>query len=210
MNMKKSLSVLALAGLLGMTACSNDATKSEASSPTSAASSETKESPSASSDPKESASATPSESASSSSSSEDAQDEVAAFGEEWTYDDGISVNVTYSGGKTASQYAAGAEETNGQIRLFEVSIVNNGKKVFDPAMFNADVNYGPTGTAAKRVFDSGSGLDGQFQGKILPGGTQAVTMAFAIPIDEPLDLLMTTSPSWDHSEKLFFGEAVKP
>ena len=206
--MKKSLTMLALAGLLGMTACSTDATK-EAAAPSSppAATSEAKESATATSDPRKSASATPSQSPSASS---DASDEVAEFGEEWTYDDGISVNIAYTGGKTASQYAAGAEATANQIRLFDVSVTNNSKEVFDPAMFNVDVNYGAEGTAAKRVFDSGSGLDGQFQGKVLPGGTQKVTMAFAVPIDGPLDLLVTTSPSWDHDEKLYFGEAVQP
>lgn len=205
--MKKSLTVLALAGLLGMTACSTDATDNEASSSPSAAASEAKESPTATSTPKESASATASPSPSASS---DGQDEVAAFGEELTYDDGIAVNITYTGGKTASQYASGAEATANQVRLFDVSVINNSKEVFDPAMFNVDVNYGADGTAAKRVFDSGSGLDGQFQGKVLPGGTQTVTMAFAVPIDGPLDLLVTTSPTWDHAEKLYFGEAVQP
>ncbi|WP_461168812.1 DUF4352 domain-containing protein [Arthrobacter sp. Z1-15] len=209
--MKKSLTMLALAGLLGMTACSTDATK-EASAPSSppAATSEAKESATATSDPKKSASATPSQSPSASSDASDASDEVAEFGEEWTYDDGISVNIAYTGGKTASQYASGAEATANQVRLFDVSVTNNSKEVFDPAMFNVDVNYGAEGTAAKRVFDSGSGLDGQFQGKVLPGGTQKVTMAFAVPIDGPLDLLVTTSPSWDHDEKLYFGEAVQP
>ena len=209
--MKKSLTMLALAGLLGMTACSTDATK-EASAPSSppAATSEAKESATATSDPKKSASAAPSQSPSASSEASEASDEVAEFGEEWTYDDGISVNIAYTGGKTASQYASGAEATANQVRLFDVSVTNNSKEVFDPAMFNVDVNYGAEGTAAKRVFDSGSGLDGQFQGKVLPGGTQKVTMAFAVPIDGPLDLLVTTSPSWDHDEKLYFGEAVQP
>ena len=212
--MKKSLTTLALAGLLGMTACSTDATK-EASAPSSppAATSEAKESATATSDPKKSASAAPSQSPSASSDASDASDasdEVAEFGEERTYDDGISVNIAYTGGKTASQYASGAEATANQVRLFDVSVTNNSKEVFDPAMFNVDVNYGAEGTAAKRVFDSGSGLDGQFQGKVLPGGTQKVTMAFAVPIDGPLDLLVTTSPSWDHDEKLYFGEAVQP
>ncbi|MBO0895421.1 hypothetical protein [Arthrobacter sunyaminii] len=209
--MKKSLTALALAGLLGMTACSADAAKGEAANTpateTATASSEPTESSSAPSKPKESSSASPS---ASETKSKDLQDELAAFGEEWTYEDGLTVKVSYLGGATASQYASGAEATGGQLRLFEVSITNNSEEIFDPAMFNASVNYGAEGTAGKRVFDTGSGLEGQFQGKILPGGTQTVKMGYAVPNDAPLDLLMTTSPSWDHEEKLFHGEAVKP
>lgn len=209
--MKKSLTALALAGLLGMTACSADAAKGEAANTpateTATASSEPTESSSAPSKPKESSSASPS---ASETKSKDLQDELAAFGEEWTYEDGLTVKVSYLGGATASQYASGAEATGGQLRLFEVSITNNSEEIFDPAMFNASVNYGAEGTAGKRVFDTGSGLEGQFQGKILPGGTQTVKMGYAVPNDAPLDLLVTTSPSWDHEEKLFHGEAVKP
>ncbi|MDK1358728.1 hypothetical protein QNO00_00395 [Arthrobacter sp. zg-Y1219] len=221
--MKNSLTALALAGLLGMTACSTDAAKGEAAStsatetasassePTesssASASSKPKESASASSKPKESSSASPN---ASETKSKDLQDQLAAFGEEWTYEDGLTVKVSYLGGATASQYASGAEATGGQLRLFEVSITNNSEEIFDPAMFNASVNYGAEGTAGKRVFDTGSGLEGQFQGKILPGGTQTVKMGYAVPNDAPLDLLVTTSPSWDHEEKLFHGEAVKP
>lgn len=209
--MKKSLTALALAGLLGMTACSADAAKGEAANTpateTATASSEPTESSSAPSKPKESSSASPS---ASETKSKDLQDELAAFGEEWTYEDGLTVKVSYLGGATASQYASGAEATGGQLRLFEVSITNNSGEIFDPAMFNASVNYGAEGTAGKRVFDTGSGLEGQFQGKILPGGTQTVKMGYAVPNDAPLDLLVTTSPSWDHEEKLFHGEAVKP
>ncbi|MBO0907075.1 hypothetical protein [Arthrobacter sunyaminii] len=209
--MKKSLTALALAGLLGMTACSAEAAKGEAANTpateTATASSEPTESSSAPSKPKESSSASPS---ASETKSKDLQDELAAFGEEWTYEDGLTVKVSYLGGATASQYASGAEATGGQLRLFEVSITNNSGEIFDPAMFNASVNYGAEGTAGKRVFDTGSGLEGQFQGKILPGGTQTVKMGYAVPNDAPLDLLVTTSPSWDHEEKLFHGEAVKP
>lgn len=220
-GMKKSLAALALAGLLGLTACSADAAKGEAANPpateTATASSEPKESSSASasSKPKESSSASSSSkpkasSSASASASKDVQDELAAFGEEWTYEDGLTVKVSYLGSETASQYASGAEATGGQMRLFEVSITNNSEEIFDPAMFNASLNYGAEGTAGKRVFDTGTGLEGQFQGKILPGGTQTVKMGYAVPNDAPLDLLMTTSPSWDHAEKLFFGEAVQP
>lgn len=231
--MKKSLTALALAGLLGMTACSADAAKGGSATPqpteSATASSEPKESSSPSSKPKESSSSEPTESSSSkpressssnpkesssaaggSSASGSVQDELAAFGEEWTYEDGLTVKVSYLGGETASEYASGAEATEGQLRLFEVSITNNSEEIFDPAMFNASINYGAEGTAGKRVFDSAIGLDGQFQGKILPGGTQTVKMGYAVPNDAPLDLLMTTSPSWDHDEKLFFGEEVQP
>ena len=194
--MKKSITALALAGLLGLTACSADAIKSDAAVP---------EATPVASATKTADTSTPSPSA---TLSKDLQDELAAFGEEWTYKDGIAVKVTYTGPSQAGEYSAGAELTGGQIRLFDVSITNNGEAIFDPAMAYIDVNYGPQGTAAERVFDSGNGISGDFQGKILPGGNQTVTMAYAIPTDAPTDILMTVTPSWDHAEKLFHGVDV--
>lgn len=203
-TMKKSLTALALAAMLGLTACSTEATKSDAAESPAASESSAAPKEAPSSEP------VPSQSSKAPSKAKDIKDELAAFGEEWTYEDGIAVKVTYAGAGMASEYAAGAEDTGGQIRLFDVSITNNSEAIFDPAMFMADINYGAEGTAASRVFDSANGIGDQFQGKILPGGTQTVSMAYAIPTDVPVDLIATITPSWEHEEKLFYGEAVAP
>ena len=131
------------------------------------------------------------------------RDKIAKFGESFEYMDGLAVTVTGAGAAIASETAAGAEVTEGQMYLFTVEVVNGSEEIFDPAMFMAEVNYGPEGTAASQVFDSAQNLGDRFQGRILPGKKQTVTYAFAIPADKLGEVLMIVSPSYEHAEQLF-------
>lgn len=131
------------------------------------------------------------------------KDKIAKFGESFEYLDGLTVTVTGAGAGIASDTAAGAEVTEGQMYLFTVEVMNGSEEIFDPAMFRAEVNYGPEGTAASMVFDSAQNIGDRFQGRILPGKKQTVTYAFAIPADKLGEVLMIVSPSYEHAEKLF-------
>lgn len=72
-------------------------------------------------------------------------------------------------------------------------------------MVMADVNYGPDGTPAERVFDSAQNLGSGFEGKILPGKKQVAKLAFAVP-HAPQEVLISIAPSWDHDDALFIGK----
>ena len=133
------------------------------------------------------------------------EERPAKFGETFTFKDGISIMVAKPVPGHASETAAGAEETAGAIRVFTITITNNTKKVFDPSMISAEVNYGPDGLVASQVFDSAQNIGGGFEGNILPGKRQVGKMAFAIP-GGPQDLLMSISPSFSHEQALFVGK----
>lgn len=127
------------------------------------------------------------------------------FGEQFVWDDNLAVTVKPLGASKASETAAGADQSAGDIFLFEISIVNGTPENFDPALFMADVNYGATGAAASRVFDTAAGIGNSFQGVILPGKQQTVKFAYAIPAADLGDVQMTLSPSIMHTETTFTG-----
>lgn len=131
------------------------------------------------------------------------ESQLAQFGDSWDYDDGISVTVVAVGPAIATDTAAGAEATGGEMVLFDVTITNNSKAIFDPSMVYTTVNY--ASTTAEQVFDSAAGIMPTFEGKILPGGSLTERQAYAIPTSVPNDVLFSVSPSWDHDESLFFG-----
>lgn len=136
------------------------------------------------------------------------EDGPAKFGETFAYEDKITIAVAKPTSAMATDSAAGATETAGEIRILTVTITNGTKKVFDPTQFTADLNYGPDGTAASRVFDSAQNLGSGFQGKILPGKKQVARIAFGVPAG-PQDILVSIAPSFGHTDALFLGEAVK-
>lgn len=129
----------------------------------------------------------------------------AKYDSQFIWDDNLAVHVKPVGPAKASEYAAGAEATAGSVYLFEISIINGTGETFDPAMFQADVNYGATGTAAQRVFDTANGIGDNFQGKILSGKQQTVKFAYAIPADQLQDVQMVVSPSFMYTEAIFTG-----
>lgn len=134
---------------------------------------------------------------------EDLGPSTAAFGQTWEYEDGIAITVTMGAARIASQTAAGAEATGGEYREFTVTVENHTKRAFDPSLTLADVNYGPSGTKASRVFDIQSGIGDSFQGSILPGKRQTVVFGFAIPAKEKKDIVMSISPSFKHEDVLY-------
>lgn len=152
---------------------------------------------------------TPTESPESPTPAPDVQESLVDFGQTWEYEDGIAVTVTHEGGAQASQYAVGAEETAGQMRIFDISIKNGTDAIFDPVGAYTTVNYGDNGQVAERVFDSEAGYGDMWQGKILPGKKQSLTMAFAIPTDAPSEVLLSVAPGFEYEDALFLGTLGK-
>jgi hypothetical protein len=128
----------------------------------------------------------------------------AKFGQSFSYDDGMTISVAPPKSGQATETAAGATETAGEIMILTVTITNGTKKVFDPSVVSADLNYGPDGTAAQRVFDSAQNLGSGFEGKILPGKKQVAKLAFGVPA-HPGEVLVSIAPSFSHTDALFSG-----
>lgn len=126
------------------------------------------------------------------------------FGETWKYGDGVTVAVSKPTRGVAGPYSAGGKPGDSTL-VFTVTVTNGTKKVLDPSMVHAELNYGADGTAAEQVFDEG--ING-FEGKILPGKKQTATMAFAVPVNAT-EVLMSISPTFEHEDALFLAATVK-
>ncbi|HET7415314.1 MAG TPA: hypothetical protein VFI97_06415 [Arthrobacter sp.] len=219
--MKKTLSTLAIASglVLAATGCTvgtetagpapevtqSPASAGETSTPANAAESSSTSAPGTST----SAPAEAAPSSSDSSPAPEVEEQLAGFGETWEYEDGIAVTVTHEGAAQASQYAAGAEETGGQMHVFTISIKNGTDAIFDPVGAYTTVNYGEDGQVAERVFDTQNGYGDMWQGKILPGKKQTLTMAFAIPTDKSYEALLSVAPGFSYKDALFHGTVGK-
>ena len=92
--------------------------------------------------------------------------------------------------------------------MFDFLLTNGSEAIFDPTMFSESVQYGAAGNQAGSVFDSGNpelGDSWGFEGQILPGKSQTVRKAFAVPHAEVADVTMIVSPSWDHVDAIYTG-----
>ena len=127
------------------------------------------------------------------------------FGQKWPYTDKLVVAVIPKGVSKASQYAAGAEKSNGVMYLFEVQIINGTKAAFDPAITQGAVTYGARGLQAGRVFDSANNLMESFTGMILPDQQQTLVEAYAVPATEIGNVTMTFTPDFSHAPAIFSG-----
>ncbi|WP_026533799.1 hypothetical protein [Arthrobacter sp. H14] len=201
--MKKTLSTLAISCgiVLAATGCTTGAEQTSGSEP------EAIQAPASSPAP-ESAPA-PEPSPESPSPAPEVEESLVEFGETWEYEDGIAVTVTHAGAAQASQYASGADETGGQMRLFKITIENGTDGIFDPAGAYTTVNYGDTGKVAERVFDSGQGYGDMWQGKILPGKEQSLTLPFAVPTDKAYEVLLSVAPGFEYEDAIFLGTVGK-
>lgn len=103
---------------------------------------------------------------------------TAAFGETFTYTDGLSVTVASVEPYTPSQYAAGTRPGDEAI-IATVKIRNRTKEPFDTSLFSLNVKAGADGVAGDSIFDDNSG-DG-FSGTIVPGSVATAKFAFDIP-----------------------------
>lgn len=137
---------------------------------------------------------------------EPAQPELAAYGETYTYDDGLEVKIEYAG--TATSDGAGSQATNGQVVLFDVTITNGTGSMIDPSMHMAEVSYGDTQKVAEEVFDSSQGWEGMMftlPTNLLPGKKTTVTGAFAMPHGKSHEVLFSFAPDFDHEPAMYYG-----
>lgn len=110
-------------------------------------------------------------------------DRSAAIGETVTYDSGAKVTVKSLGFQPVGQYASGAIE--GQAAVFELTVENGSKEELNAALMSLPkVTYGATNVNADSVIDSSVGLGMDMLSTILPGETQQVKVAAAIPAAE--------------------------
>ncbi|WP_205326545.1 hypothetical protein [Glycomyces sp. YM15] len=122
---------------------------------------------------------------------------TGAFGDTVTYDDGISVTVAPPVEFSPSGTAA-FEESPSYVR-FSITVVNDGDQALDLTFFTNSAQSGQS--EASEVFDSEQGLEGPPYTSLQPG--RSVTWDSGFGVEDPNDIVLQLSPSWDHEEAVF-------
>lgn len=103
---------------------------------------------------------------------------TAAYGDTYTYTDGLAITVSHVAKYTPSQYAAGTHPGDEAVVL-TVKITNGTKKPFDTALVGVNVKAGADGAATENIYDDTSGTG--FSGTIVPGSTATAKFGYDIP-----------------------------
>lgn len=122
---------------------------------------------------------------------------VAAFGEAYTWEDGLAVTVSAAKPYKPGEWAAGTDQHKHFV-AFEVRVVNGTDAAWDPALFTATVQS--DNTEGSQVYDSEK-LPDQPTTKLLKGRESKFTVAFGV--DNPKDLVMEVNPDFEHESVLF-------
>jgi len=123
---------------------------------------------------------------------------AVAFGQTFTYADGLAVTVDRPTAYDPSSYAAG--NTNPHAFQVTVRVTNNTGRAFDPTLLS--VAMSTAGAPASQVFDSEMGLPPQNQ--LQPGRSLTYDVAFSTTTDSG-EAQVDVVPSFDHEHAVFTG-----
>lgn len=124
-----------------------------------------------------------------------------AYGETWTYEDGLAITVSKPMPFEPSETAAGAEDAE-QYVMFTVRIDNGTGDSVEPGEFHATLQSGTT--EAEQVFDSAKGLDGAPYSRLLDGRSIEFPIAFGATTIE--DLVMQVRPDFERESAFFITD----
>jgi hypothetical protein len=122
------------------------------------------------------------------------------FGDTIGYDDGISVTVDPPSEFSPSETAA-FDEAPTYVR-FSITVVNDGDQALDLTLFSNTAQSGQS--ESSQVFDSAQGLEGSPYTSLLPGRSVSWDVGFGV--EDPNDIVMQLSPTWDHEEVVFASD----
>jgi hypothetical protein len=123
------------------------------------------------------------------------EQETLAFGKAYTWDDGITVTVGKPMSFRPSEYAA--VEKGKRYVKFTVTVVNKSNKPVDLGLTYISVQS--KNEEADEVFDSGSGLKGPPDTKVLKGRVSEFDVGFGVA--DPKDVVM---------EIALYSDSVRP
>ncbi|MFZ5850350.1 MAG: hypothetical protein ACOYY2_03010 [Actinomycetota bacterium] len=122
----------------------------------------------------------------------------AAFGQTYTWDDGLAVTVSPPAPFTPSETAAFTESP--AYLAFEVKVVNGTAEPYEPAVLYLTLQSG--NTEASQVFDVGeAGLAGPPATPLLPGREAVFKVGFGVA--DPADLVMQVAPGFEYDPAIF-------
>ncbi len=108
-----------------------------------------------------------------------------AFGDTYTWDDGLAVAVSEPSEFSPSEYAAGTVEGQSNI-IFDVTVTNGTSEDIESSLVNITVSSG--GKEASAIFDTEGGTD-FVSSTILPGKSLSWKVAYSVA--DPADVQMT-------------------
>lgn len=120
------------------------------------------------------------------------------FGQTQKYEDGLSLTVAAPKPYKPSQYAA-VEGKDKYYVQFTVTIVNKTGKPYDPVLFSASVQS--ANQEGHQVFDTGTGVEGPPETKILNGREAKFRIAFGVA--NPKDIVLEAAPGFEYDSALF-------
>jgi hypothetical protein len=121
------------------------------------------------------------------------------LGQTYTYTDGLSVTVSkatiFKPSDTSFGFVAGQKAV-----YFTFTIVNKTGKAFDPTLFSVTVQSGST--EAESIYDTGKGISGTPDTKIL--NNRQATFKKAFSVTDPKDLVVEVNPAVFEYEAIIF------
>lgn len=120
------------------------------------------------------------------------------FGDTWVYDDGIEVMVAAGEKFTPSDTSAGGEGFDDFVK-FTITLTNNSGESFDPSSTYSTVQSGTS--EGDQVFDSAADIAGSPSTTLLDGRSVSYDIVFGV--EDPDDLVMEISPSFDYDAAIF-------
>ncbi|KQX53221.1 MULTISPECIES: DUF4190 domain-containing protein [unclassified Streptomyces] len=131
---------------------------------------------------------------------------VRAFGETYTYGDGVKVTVSAPRPYTPDRFAAGYEKGDTTVRL-TITIVNGSDRTIDvttalPGARDAE------GATAGTVFDGSRGTE-MFRGKVLPGKQAKAGYVFALPAGADGEMQLELAPQLAKYDSVIWTGPVK-
>lgn len=122
-----------------------------------------------------------------------------AFGEAFTYDDGLTVTVSAPKPYKPSNSAAAGK---GEAVAFDITLVNNTGATFDPSLLSASLQSG--NGQAEEIFDTAKGLNGSPMTKLLDGREAKWIIGYTV--QDPNDLVLEVSPDFERESILYVSQ----
>ncbi|GAA4932527.1 hypothetical protein EV188_103752 [Actinomycetospora succinea] len=123
---------------------------------------------------------------------------AVAFGQTFTYADGLAVTVSEPTSYDPSSYAAG--NTNPYAYSVTIRVTNNTGAAFDPVLLHAAMSTG--GAPASQIFDAETGTPPQNQ--LQPGRSLTYELAFSTAANTG-EAQVDVTPSFSHDPAVFTG-----
>lgn len=123
-----------------------------------------------------------------------------SFGDDWTYENGVTVTLSQPADYTPSDSSFDPSNAPAHV-TFEVTVTNDGEEDYDPVLLSLSAQSGST--PAEQIFDSAQGVGGSPSTTLLPG--RSVTFPVAFGVQDPTDLVVEVSPGFEYQSVVFTG-----